>query len=89
MMCCCRKCWCGRTLRDMAKKPTKPAKPQPATGRSPVVNVRLGHDRERALAIFIAAQKVPPDKTAVILAALDKFLAAENLWPPEHPTEKG
>ena len=74
-------------LSCMAKKQPKPAQTQPATGRSPVVNVRLGHERERSLAIFIAAQKVPPDKTAVILAALDKFLQAENLLPPKRPAE--
>lgn len=75
-------------LSDMAKKPNKPAIPQPAPGRSPVINLRLGHDLERALAMFIAAQKVPPDKTAVIVAAVQKFLEAENLWPPKHPTEE-
>ena len=72
-------------LLGMSKKKSQPEQPLP-TGRSPVLNVRLGHEREAAIAAFIASQKVPPDKTAVVLAAVDKFLTEEGLWPP---TPKG
>lgn len=75
-------------LSYMAKtKPTKP-ETQPTTGRAPVLNLRLGHEREAAIAEFIAAQKVPPDKTAVVLAAVDKFLEEEGLWQPKEPAKK-
>ena len=67
----------------------KPNKPQAAKSdvptakyRGPVLNLRLGAEREAAVAAFIAAQKVPPDKSAVVLAALDAFLRDEGFWPP-------
>ncbi len=67
-------------LEVMAKKP-KHEQPKLPAGRSPVITIRLGHEREAAVAVFIEKQKVKPEKTAVILAALDKFLAEEGLWP--------
>jgi hypothetical protein len=57
-----------RTKKD-TEKTVKPAK-----ARSPVLNLRLGEERERRIANFIASQVVPPDKTAVVLKALDDFL---------------
>jgi hypothetical protein len=70
-------------MMHMAKtKKTPTEQPQP-TGRAPVLNLRLGHEREAAIATFIARQKVKPDKTAFVLAAVDKMLEEEGLWPPQ------
>lgn len=53
-----------------------------AKSRGTTFSLRLGPDREAALARFIESQEVPPEKTAVILRALDKFLAEKGLLPP-------
>lgn len=55
------------------------AKKKIPAGGSPgaVYNLRLGPARAAALDRYIAGLAVPPKKASVILAALDRFLAAE------------
>lgn len=67
----------------MAKSKKSPVEQQQPTGRAPVLNLRLGHELEAAVAAFIGRQKVKPDKTAVVLAAVEKFMTEEGLWPPK------
>lgn len=74
-------------LSGMAKSKKSPAEQNQPAGRAPVLNLRLGHELEAAVAVFIARQKVKPDKTAVVLAAVEKFMAEEGLWPPPKPKE--
>lgn len=62
------------------KAQNEQSKPE-EVARSPVITIRLGHEREAALAKFIAAQLVPPEKTATILKALDRFLEQEGFAP--------
>ena len=70
-------------LAAMKKKTEKPA----AKSRGKVFNVRLGDALEKAVVTYIESQEVPPDKTAVILTALRKFLAEKGLWPPTKDTD--
>jgi len=56
---------------------SKPKPSAPVTDkkdRGKVFNIRLGDDRDARLAEWIAAQTVEPDRTAVILKAIDFFL---------------
>jgi len=50
------------------------SKPKPSKDRGPVLYLRLSDDDEAALTGYIAAQEVPPDRTAVGLTALRQFL---------------
>lgn len=70
-------------------KPNRSRTSKPLPVRTPVINIRLGQEREAAVAAFIAAQKVPPDKTAVILKALEVFLEQEGFWPLADDAPKG
>ncbi len=62
------------------KQPAPPPKP-----RTPVLNLRLGHDLESRLAKWMAKQRVEPDKTAVVLTALDEFLEREGFPSESEP----
>lgn len=68
---------------DGMSKPKKTDRTQPAEGRGPVYNLRLSHDLSAALTAFVNAQKVPPDKSQVLLKALEKFLEEDGFWPPK------
>lgn len=62
------------TMPPPKKKPNQPKRvPNPNA-----VFVRLDDETGAALAKFVAAQKVPPERTAVIVIALRQFLAAEG-----------
>lgn len=60
----------------------KKKKPDAPKGRGSVFNLRLGPEREAVLNRYIAMQDVPPEKTAVLLRAFEKFMAEKGLWPP-------
>lgn len=62
---------------------SKPKKSKPSRDRGPVLFLRLPEETEAAILAYIAAQDVPPDKTAVGLAAIHEFLAKRGFWPPK------
>jgi hypothetical protein len=66
----------------LMSKQKKQGKPQAAT-RTTVLTVRLGRVREARMAHFIASQLVEPDKTAVVLKALDEFF--DKIGVPNPP----
>jgi hypothetical protein len=74
---------CMMSGMSKPKKATaKPAAEKPAPeSRGPVYNLRLSHAHASALAAFVNAQKVPPDRSQVFLKALEKFLAEDGFWP--------
>jgi hypothetical protein len=63
------------------QRPKKPG----AKDRGPVLYLRLDEELEAALQAFIAAQTVPPDRTAVGLKALQDLLQKHGHWPPPKP----
>ena len=74
------------SVMSKQKKP-KPAEP----ARSPVLTVRLGRLREARMIHFLSSQLVEPDKTAVVLKALDEFfdkVKVPNPPPGFVPDEK-
>lgn len=60
--------------------PKKKAGAKPPRG--PAFTIRFGPERDAAIQRYIDLQEVQPDKTAVVLKAVDKFLAEKGLWPP-------
>lgn len=56
---------------------SKPKKPV-AESKNPVLHMRMPDFLEQALQAFIADQRVPPDRTAVGLTALEEFLRKEG-----------
>lgn len=68
---------------------TTPKKPRGGAGkpakkpRGPVVFISLDDDTEAALQSFIAAQPVSPDRAAVGLTALRRFLSEHGHFPPK------
>jgi biopolymer transport protein ExbD len=58
----------------------EPEKPKP-------VYLRIDADTDAALASYISKQQVPPERTAVTLAALRKFLREQGDYPPPKPAK--
>lgn len=52
-----------------------------ADTKQPVLHMRMPEFLEEALQAFIADQRVPPDRTAVGLTALEEFLRKEGYLP--------
>ncbi len=74
-------------LSGMAKSKKNPPEPTTPKGRSQVYNVRLGHDLDASIAAYLASQEVPPDKSAVIVAAVRDFMKARGFYPPPEQKE--
>ena len=70
-------------IASMGKQ--KPQKPDPDPGKPPPLFVRIDRPLHEAIQAFIAAQEVPPDRTAVVVTALQQFLARHGLWPAAKP----
>jgi hypothetical protein len=64
----------------MAKPPKKP-EPLKAT-RGPSVMIRPDPKTEAQLQAFIAAQRVKPDRAAVVMLALQELLVREGFRDP-------
>lgn len=64
--------------------PPKKKKPSKSKGRNPVVFLTLDLATDAALQAFIAAQPVEPDRSAVALKALRRFLMDQG-FPPSSP----
>lgn len=60
-------------------KPKKSTAAQDKKDRPPAFSLRLGDERDARIAYFIAAQTVEPDKSAVILKAIDHFLDSQGV----------
>ncbi len=66
----------------MAKSPKAP-KASGGKPKGPTLFIRMTQAHENALAAFIAAQAVSPERPAVGLKALEEFLAKHGYWPPK------
>lgn len=75
---------CRRRLYMSVMSKQRPKKAG-SKDRGPVLYLRLDDAHEAALQSFIAAQPVPPDRTAVGLKALEELLAKHGHWPPKKP----
>lgn len=62
------------------KKPGRPKSSLPTKDK--ILAMRLAPDLEESLTAYIAAQKFPPDRTAVGTRALIDFLRSEGFYPP-------
>lgn len=64
-------------------------KPGPKTNKTPprrhVLYIQLTPELDAALVRFIAAQRIPPDRSSVGHAAVEELLTREGFWPPPHP----
>ena len=63
----------------------KQRKTKAVEARGPVLFVRMPDYLEAALQSFIAAQIVPPDRTAVAVAALEDFFRKHGHLPAVAP----
>jgi hypothetical protein len=73
----------GRMSKDKKKKPGRPA-----TGRTPTETIfaRVPPELADALNRCLKSLRPKPNTTAVVIAALEDFLASRGFWPP--PTEQ-
>lgn len=79
----------GSTILDMPTKRNKSSggggkRGRPATGRAPTETVfaRVKPELAAALNAYIKSLRPEPKITAVVVAALEDFLASKGFWPP-------
>ena len=68
-------------IASMGKK--KPEKSSREAAKPPPLFVRIDWPLHDAVQAFIESQPAPPDRTAVVVAALREFLAKHGHWPPK------
>jgi len=73
-----------------SKKSATPADKDPSKatkGKTGVLFIRISKEVEDAIQSFQSAQRVTPDRTAVVMTAILEFLEKEGHWPPKKPSD--
>lgn len=76
------------TVMSKPKKPKAPEVEKAAKEKQPILFVRMPDYLEEALQAFRASQIVPPDRSAVAIAALEDFFRKHGHLPAVAPPSR-
>jgi len=70
-------------IGTMPSKPNKAQKPKTPKRRGTAIMIRIDEATEAELDAFMAAQRIQPERTTVVMAALHEFLVREGFRKPD------